>query len=160
MRYAQRELREQRESTIMADYCRVTIVGNLSSDIRQTRSADDPRQVIGVTTVCVSRTQLTQGEVEHRTTPIPVEIVGAARAARAAQLFGAGSRIVLDGHLELRETAEAETLRAADGRHEVAVIVPRTTLVLVVDAIFNADLPTPAPEAQCQAVRGYRSDAA
>ncbi|MFV9507776.1 MAG: single-stranded DNA-binding protein [Oscillochloridaceae bacterium umkhey_bin13] len=132
----------------MADYCRVTIVGNLSSDIRQTRSADDPRQVIGVTTVCVSRTQLTQGEVEHRTTLIPVEIVGAARAARAAQLFGAGSRIVLDGHLELRETAEAETLPAVNGQREVAVIVPRTTLVLVVDAIFNADLPTPAPEAQ------------
>ena len=122
----------------MADYCRVTIVGNLSSDIRQTRSADDPRQGIGVIMVCVSRTQLTQGEVEHRTTLIPVEIVG---AARAAQLFGAGSRIVLDGHLELRETSEAETLPAADGRREVAVIVPRATLVLVVDAIFNADLP-------------------
>jgi single-stranded DNA-binding protein len=144
----------------MADYCRITIVGNLSSNIQQTRSTADPRQVIGVTTVCVSRTQLTQGEPQHLTVPIPVEIVGAARSARAAQLFGAGSRIVLDGHLELRETAEAETLPAADGRREVAVIVPRTTLVLVVDAIFNADLPTPAPEAQRQAVRGYRSDAA
>lgn len=137
----------------MADYCRITIVGNLSSDIQQTRSTADPRQVIGVTTVCVSRTQLTQGEPQHLTVPIPVEIVGAARSARAAQLFGAGSRIVLDGHLELRETAEAETLSIADGRREVAVIVPRTTLVLVVDAIFNADLPTPAPEAQRQAVR-------
>jgi single-stranded DNA-binding protein len=132
----------------MADYCRITIVGNLSSDIQQTRSADDPRQVIGGTTVCVSRTQLTQGELEHRTTSIPVEIVGAARAARVAQLFGAGSRIVLDGHLELRETIGTETLATADARREVAVIVPRTTLVLVVDAIFNADLPTLAPEAQ------------
>jgi hypothetical protein len=144
----------------MADYCRVTIVGNLSSDIRQTRPVADPRQVVGVTTVCVARTQLTEGEPEHLTVPIPVEIVGAARSARAAQLFGAGSRIVLDGHLELRETAEAATLATADGRREVVVIVPRTTLVLVVDAIFNADLPTPAPEAQRQTVRGYRSDAA
>jgi hypothetical protein len=93
------------------------------------------------------------------TVPIPVEIVGAARSARTAQLFGAGSRIVLDGHLELRETIGTETLATADARREVAVIVPRTTLVLVVDAIFNADLPTPAPEAQRQAVR-YRSDAA
>ena len=143
----------------MADYCRITIVGNLSSDIQQTRSAGDPRQVIGVTTVCVSRTQLTQGEPQHLTVPIPVEIVGAARSARAAQLFGAGSRIVLDGHLELRETIGTETLATADARREVAVIVPRTTLVLVVDAIFNADLPAPAPEAQRQAVR-YRSDAA
>lgn len=143
----------------MADYCRITIVGNLSSDIQQTRSAADPRQVIGVTTVCVSRTQLTQGEPQHLTVPIPVEIIGAARSARAAQLFGAGSRIVLDGHLELRETIGIETLATADARREVAVIVPRTTLVLVVDAIFNADLPTPAPEAQRQAVR-HRSDAA
>jgi hypothetical protein len=114
--------------------------------------------VIGVTTVCVARTQLTQGEPEHVTVPIPVEIIGAARSARAAQLFGSGSRIVLDGHLELRETSRAETLATADAQREVAVIVPRTTLVLVVDAIFNADLPTPAPEAQRQAVR-YRSDA-
>jgi single-stranded DNA-binding protein len=142
----------------MADYCRVTVVGNLSSDIQQTRATGDPRQVIGVTTVCVARTQLTQGEPEHVTVPIPVEIIGAARSARAAQLFGSGSRIVLDGHLELRETSRAETLATADARREIAVIVPRTTLVLVVDAIFNADLPTPAPEAQRQAVR-YRSDA-
>lgn len=138
----------------MADYCRVTIVGNLSSDIEQTRSAADPRQVIGVTTVCVSLTQLAQGEPERLTTPIPLEIVGAARSARAAQLFGAGSRVALDGHLELRETAEVETLTTADGRRAVAVIVPRATLVLVVDAIFNADLPLPASEAQRQAVRG------
>jgi len=143
----------------MADYCRITIVGNLSSDIQQKRSTADPRQVIGVTTVCVSRTQLTQGEPQHLTVPIPVEIVGAARLARAAQLFGAGSRIVLDGHLELRETIGTETLATADARREVAVIVSRATLVLVVDAIFNADLPAPAPEAQRQAVR-YRSDAA
>jgi hypothetical protein len=92
--------------------------------------------------------------------PIPVEIIGAARSARAAQLFGAGSRIVLDGHLELRETAEAETLPIADGRREASVMVPHTTLVLVVDAIFNADLPTSVPEAQHQTVRPHRSDAA
>ena len=92
--------------------------------------------------------------------PIPVESIGAARSARAAQLFGAGSRIMLDGHLELRETIGAETLATADGRREASVMVPRATLVLVVDAIFNADLPTPAPEAQRQAVRAYRSDAA
>lgn len=144
----------------MADYCRVTVVGNLSSDIQQMRSSADPRQVIGVTTVCVARTQLIAGEPEHVMVPIPVEIIGAARSARAAQLFGAGSRIVLDGHLELRETAEAETLITTDGRREVAVIVPRTTLVLVVEAIFNADLPTPAPEVQRQAIRTYRSDVA
>lgn len=142
----------------MADYCRVTVVGNLSSDIQQTRATGDPRQVIGVTTVCVSRTQLTQGEPEYVTVPIPVEIIGAARSARAAQLFGAGSRIVLDGHLELRETSRAETLATADGRREVSVMVPHATLVLVVDAIFNADLPTSVPEAQHQTVRTYRSD--
>ncbi|MEI8305709.1 MAG: hypothetical protein WCF99_01470 [Chloroflexales bacterium] len=137
----------------MPDYCRVTVVGNLSSDIQQKRSADDPHQVIGVTTVCVARTQLTQGEPQHVVVPIPVEIIGAARSARVAQLFGAGSRIVLDGHLELRETAEAATLTTVDGRHEVTVMVPRTVLVLVVNAIFNADLPTLVPEAQRQAGR-------
>ncbi len=144
----------------MADYCRVTVVGNLSSDIQQTRATSDPRQIIGVTTVCVARTQLTQGEPEHVTVPIPVEIIGAARSARAAQLFGAGSRIVLDGHLELRETSRAEPLTTTDGRREVSVMVSRLTLVLVVDAIFNADLPTPALEAQHQGAHTYRSGAA
>lgn len=144
----------------MADYCRVTVVGNLSTDIQQTRAAGDPRQVIGVTTICIAHTQLKHGEPEHVTIPIPVEIIGAARSARAAQLFGAGSRIVLDGHLELRETLAEETLATADGRREVSVMVPRATLVLVVDAIFNADLPTSAPEAQRQAIHAHWSGAA
>jgi hypothetical protein len=79
--------------------------------------------------------------------PIPVEIIGASRVAQAAQVFGVGSRIVLDGHLELRETRTAELLPTVDGQHEVQVRVSRSRLVLVADAIFNAELPASEPEA-------------
>lgn len=136
----------------MADYCRITVVGNLRTDIQQTRAAYDPHQVIGVTTVCVAQTRLTQGQPDQTTVPIPIEISGATRSARVAQLFGAGSRVVLDGHLERRETTTVEELPSADGRHMQTVLVPRTTLVLVVEAIFNADLPTPTAEAQRHAL--------
>lgn len=129
----------------MADYCRVTVVGNLSSDIQQLRSTADPSQVIGITSVCMTQTQLNQGEIEHVPLAIPIEIPGAARSARAAQMFGAGSRIVLDGHLEQREAT---------------VRVPYPRLVLIVDAIFNADVPLSLPEVQPFTVYSSASNAA
>jgi len=132
---------EKKTEATPLDYCRVTIVGNLRSDIWHTRSTDDPQQVIGVTSVCIARTQLCQGSPVQVTTTIPVEIIGAARAARAAQCFSAGSRIVIDGHIEERS-------HPADGidhrREQLGTATPRTGLVLVIDAIFNADLPSPA----------------
>ena len=132
---------DDRTEATPLDYCRVTIVGNLRSDIRHTRSADDPQQGIGVTSVCIARTLLIQGSPVQVTTTIPVEIIGAARAARAAQCFSAGSRIVIDGHLEER----SHSADGIDHRYEEpGTATPRTWLVLVVDAIFNADLPSPA----------------
>ena len=126
----------------MSDYCRVTLVGNLRSDVQIVRMAGDPGQVVGVTTVCVARTVLRDGEPVQVTVPIPVEIHGAARAARVAQGFGAGSRILLDGYLDLRERRVGERCTTtADGQQTVAVVVPRNYLVVVVDTIFNADIP-------------------
>ncbi len=134
----------------MADYCRLTVVGNLGSDIQPIRSTREPRQVIGVSTVCVAQTRLHDGMPCHETVSIPLEISGAARSAQAARHFGAGSRIVIDGHLEQRETTAVEPLAMPDGTVSVSVIVPRSWLVLVVDAIFNADLPELVPEAAHQ----------
>jgi single-stranded DNA-binding protein len=137
----------------MADYCRVTVVGNLSSAIKQVRAEHISHQIIGVTTICVARMQLVNGEPHSETVPIPVEIIGGSRSARIAQLFGVGSRIIIDGHLALRETATEEQITTLDGQFIGTAMVSRIRLVLVVDAIFNADLPEiDTPRAQERAV--------
>ncbi|PDW05075.1 hypothetical protein [Candidatus Viridilinea mediisalina] len=98
----------------------------------------------------MGRTQLVAGHPVQATTQITVEVVGAARVASVAQQFGAGSRVLVEGHLELREATRSERLPLADGSGEVLVRVARRDLVLVLATIFNADPPLPAAEAQRQ----------
>lgn len=110
----------------MANLCRVFVVGNFQRDIE--RSVGDDGTVIGTSVLCVGRTTLRRGHPEHQIVQIPFEVIGAARVASVAQQFGAGSRVLIEGHLE--------------GRRSGA-----TPLVLVVDTILNAEIPAPAAEA-------------
>lgn len=135
----------------MADLCRALVVGNFSRDVERQIQPDGT--VVGVTTLCVGRTVLVNGYPQTETVRIPVEAVGAARAACVAQQFGAGSRVLIEGHLEVRETVSVERLVRADGAGEILVRVPQRELVLVIETIFNAATPLPAPEAQRQPAR-------
>jgi hypothetical protein len=132
----------------MGDLCRVLIVGNLGRDIERRLQPDGT--VVGVTTVCVGRTVLVNGIPQRETVSVPVEAIGSARAASLAQQFGAGSRVLIEGHLERRETVIVERCARADGAGDVLVQVSCSDLVLVVETIFNAAVPLPAPEAQRQ----------
>ncbi|GAB4444159.1 MAG: hypothetical protein OHK0015_45180 [Chloroflexi bacterium OHK40] len=132
----------------MSDLCRVLMVGNLSRDLERHVRADGV--TYGVSTLCTARMHLVAGHPVLETTRITMEVVGAVRVAGVAQQFGAGSRVLVEGHLELREATRIERLPLADGMSEVLVHVPRSELVLVVETIFNADPPLPAAEAQRQ----------
>lgn len=113
----------------MADLCRVFVVGNLQRDVE--RRIDGEGTVIGVGTICVGSTVLRRGYPELTMVPIPIEVIGASRVASVAQQFGAGSRVLVEGHLEGRG-------------------VGMTPLVLVIDAMLNADIPEPTSEAARQ----------
>lgn len=113
----------------MADLCRVFVVGNLQRDIE--RSVGDDGTVIGTSVLCVGRTSLRRGQPEHQIVQIPLEVSGAARVANVAQQFGAGSRVLIEGHLEGRQSRI-------------------TPIVLVVDTILNAEIPEPSAEAARQ----------
>lgn len=118
----------------MADLCRVLVVGNLRSDIERRIHADGT--VYGASLICAGRTILRRGYPETETVLIPIEVAGATRVASVAQQFGAGSRVLIEGHLEPRQ---------AGGQ----------PLVLVIDTIFNAESPEPAAEAARQPRRRF-----
>lgn len=135
----------------MADLCRALVVGNFSRDVERQIQPDGT--VVGVTTLCVGRTVLVNGYPQTETVRIPVEAAGAARAASVAQQFGTGSRVLIEGHLEVRETVSVERLVREDGAGEILVRMPRSELVLVIETIFNAATPLPTTEAQRQPAR-------
>lgn len=112
----------------MTDMCRVFVVGNFGADI--VRCRQDDGTVYGTTILRVGRTDLVRGQPVTTTVSIPLVIIGASRVASIAQQFGAGSRVLIEGHLEARP--------------------PRSELVLVIDTILNAAQPLPTPEAQHQ----------
>ncbi|MEI8305577.1 MAG: hypothetical protein WCF99_00800 [Chloroflexales bacterium] len=141
----------------MSDLCRVLIVGNLSRDLERRIRADGV--VVGVTAICAGRVQLVGGHPLLETVRITAEVIGAVRVASVAQQFGVGSRVLVEGHLELREQAAIERLARADGAGEVLVQVPRSELVLVIATIFNAAPPPPAAEAQQQPAQIYWQEA-
>jgi hypothetical protein len=132
----------------MSDLCRVLMIGHLSRDLE--RHIRDDGVVYAVSTLCAARTLLLAGRPVVETTRIAMEVVGAARVASVAQQFGMSSRVLVEGHLELRESVRIERLPLADGAGEVLVRVPRSELALVVETIFNAEPPLPAAEAQHQ----------
>lgn len=140
----------------MSDLCRVLVVGNLSRDLERQLRPDGV--AYGTTSICAGRTMLVDGVPVTETVSIPVEIIGAARVASAMQ-FGAGSRVLIEGHLEAREELRTECHRRADGAGGVLVRVPRQVLVLVVDTIFNTGTPLPASDAQRQPAQVYWQDA-
>jgi hypothetical protein len=129
----------------MADLCRVLVVGSLSRDIERRLRADG--MVYGITTICAGRTQLVRGYPTTDTTRITMEVIGAVRVASLAQQVGAGSRVLAEGHLELRATDGVALLPRADGGGEVEVRYMREELVLVLDSVFNVDLPEPSEDA-------------
>lgn len=132
----------------MADLCRVLVIGNFERDVERKVGAGGV--VTGHSIICTGRTTLVNGYPQHETVRVAVEIVGGARVSVVAQQFGAGSRVLLEGHLERRETVGMERCLRADGAGDVFVQVSRSELVLVVETIFNAATPLPASEAQRQ----------
>lgn len=141
----------------MSDLCRVLMIGHLSRDLERHMRGDGV--VSAVSTLCAARTLLRTGQPVVETTRIAMEVVGAARVASVAQQFGTGSRVLVEGHLELRELARIERLPLADGTGEVLVRVPRSELALVVETIFNAEPPLPAAEAQRQSSQVWWQEA-
>lgn len=141
----------------MSDLCRVLVVGNLSRDLERRVHADGV--AYGVTTICAGRMQLVSGHLLLETLRITAEVVGATRVASVAQQFGAGSRVLVEGHLELREQTGIERLARVDGAGEVLVQVSRSELVLVIETIFNAASPAAAVEAQRQPAQVYWQEA-
>ena len=142
----------------MSDLCRVFIVGKLSRDLERHVRADGV--IYGETTICTGRMQLVGGYPVEESTRITAEVIGGARAASVAQQFGAGSRVLVEGHLELREATRIERLPHADGTGDVLAQVLRSELVLVIETIFNANprlspMQTPSAEAQQQPVQVY-----
>lgn len=142
----------------MSDLCRVLMIGHLSRDLQRRRRDDGV--IYGVSTLCAARTLLVAGHPVVATTRLTLEVVGAARVASVAQQFGAGSRVLVEGHLELREATGIERLPLADGTGAVLVRVPRRELMLVVATIFNADPPLPTAEAQRQPAQVWWDEAA
>jgi hypothetical protein len=132
----------------VADLCRVFAVGNFDRDIERRLRPDGT--ITGRTMLCIGRTALVGGVVQNETTRIPVEVLGAVRVSSVAQQFGAGSRVLIEGHLELRETSGSEPCQGAKGAGELLVHVPHSELVLVIETVFNAATPLPAPEAERQ----------
>ena len=128
----------------MSDLCRVFVVGNFNADIE--RRLRDDGTTYGVTTLCVGRTVLVGGQPVTTTTSIPVEAIGASRVASVAQQFGAGSRVLIEGHLEYRNYDEIQALPRADGSGNVLVRVPHGELVVVIDTLLNAAHPIAASE--------------
>lgn len=119
----------------MSDMCRVFMVGNFGADIVRRRRDDGT--CYGVTTLCVGRTDLLNGQPITTTVSVPIAIVGVSRVASIGQQFGAGSRVLVEGHLEshtLLDTAQPE-------------------LVVVIDTILNAATAVSDPEAQRQPTR-------
>ncbi|MEN9937520.1 MAG: hypothetical protein RLZZ387_4099 [Chloroflexota bacterium] len=135
----------------MADLCRVLLVGNIEHDVERKVGAGGV--TTGHTVICAGRTTLVSGYPQHETVRVDVEVVGAARVSAVAQQFGAGSRVLIEGHLERRETVGVERCLRADGAGDVFVQVPRSEVVLVIETIFNAATPLPAAEAQRQPTR-------
>ena len=119
----------------MTDLCRVFLVGNVAHDLVRRRSDDGT--LYGATTLCVGQTELVGGLPVTTTVPVPIEVRGASRIATAAQ-FGAGSRVLVEGHLTLR----------GDG------------LVVVVNAILNAGVPTATAEGSQQPIHHFWQDQA
>lgn len=133
----------------MSDLCRVFLVGNIRQDLQ--RQVREDGIWYGSSTICVGRTTLIGGRPVTETVHIPVEVIGAARVASVAQQFGAGSRVLVEGHLEERQPDAREHISSSDSsRH-----MPQSKLVLVIDAIFNASAPIPATEAQQQPARVF-----
>jgi hypothetical protein len=133
----------------MADLCRVILAGHLSRDFERTvRPADG--MVVASSELCVGRTALIAGYPVTTTTRIPVEVIGAAHVAAVSQQFGSGSRLLIEGHLELREENRVERWPAVHGGGDVLVKTSRAELVVVIDSVLNADVPQAAAEAASQ----------
>lgn len=112
----------------MSDLCRVLLIGNLGRDFDRSVRADGV--VTAVSTLWVARTVVENGYPRNERLGIEVEVIGSARVSSMLQRFGVGSRLVVEGHLEARADPDR--------------------LVVVIDQVFNADAPTPAPEARRQ----------
>ena len=117
----------------MTDLCRVFLVGNITHDLVRQRSDDGT--LYGATTLCVGQTELVGGAPVTTIVPVPIEVRGASRVASADQ-FGAGSRVLMEGHLALRGAG----------------------LVVVVNAILNAGVPASTAEGSQQPTHHFWQD--
>lgn len=121
------------------DLCRVLLIGNLATDLRSCVGRDGITRGYG--TVCVARTVLQHGEPVDMVLAVPIEVVGAARVSALAQQFRAGSRVLIEGHLEERQETHIEELDSVSGSYHVTAFVPRSRTVVVIDTIFSAESP-------------------
>lgn len=124
------------------DLCRVLLIGNLATDLRSHVRRDGITRGCG--TMCVARTVLQDGEPVDVVLAVPIEVIGAARVSAVTQQFYAGSRVLIEGHLEERQETHIEELDPVNGTHQVTVFVPGSRMVVVVDTIFSAESPVPS----------------
>lgn len=129
----------------MSDLSYVLLVGNLRQDVEQDWDADGTacgRSVIGV-----GYTTLVAGRPRTETVFIPIELRGKARVSQFAQQFGAGSRIVCQGHLAPRTAPHPSRAAETPGSGAAASRAHPPGLVVVIDAVFHADLPPTVADA-------------
>lgn len=135
----------QKEPLLMSDLSYVLLVGNLRQDVEQDWDADGTAYRHSV--ICVGRTTLVAGRPRTETVFIPIEMRGKARVSQFAQQFGAGSRIVCQGHLALRTAARPPRAAETSGLGAAASRAHPPDLVVVIDAVFHADLPPTVTDA-------------
>lgn len=131
----------------MTDMCRVFVVGNFAAGL--TRRREDGTWC-GTTTLRVGRTDLVAGQPVTTTVSIPVVVLGASRVASVAQQFGAGSRVLIEGHLEQRESEHPHHSSRTSNGNDASMPTPHLELVLVIDTILNAAHAVAEPEARQQ----------
>jgi hypothetical protein len=145
----------------MADTLEITIAGNLRHDVQIAR---DRGEEIARTQLGITQRHIRNGKLVERMVCLTIEIHGAAEAHTFAACNTKGSRVVVRGHLEERQSRVIQQLPRADGLGTIAVLVEVPSWVVVVEVIL-ADGATvgeqpPLDGAQQQAARAAAPPAA
>ena len=123
----------------LSDEIEVRIAGNLCQEVTlKTRHG----ATLATTIIAASPTALVDGRPEGALVRLALEVCGTANAVAFAARAGIGSRVIVRGRLEQRETTRVVELPRADDERMVAVRLSRQELVMVVERLLYVAPPT------------------
>jgi hypothetical protein len=123
----------------LSDEIEVRIAGNLCQEV--TLGMRDGT-TLATTIIAASPTALVDGRLDGAPVRLALEVRGTANAVAFAARAGIGSRVILRGRLEQRETTRVVELPRADGGETVAVRLSRQELVVVVERLLYVAPPS------------------